>query len=108
MITEDENEPVDSIPPLPKKIIGRVYENITDSNEIISYVGKRSVYSRSEIEEISKKPTKIILFWWNLHFKKPLKYKTLLDYGILNGHPQTIIKISHEKYLKIKGRGKDK
>jgi len=75
-----------------------VYENITNPDEIISYVGKRSVYSQSEIKEIAKKPTKIILFWWIMHFEKPIEYKFLLDNGILNGPPRTIIKIPHNKY----------
>jgi hypothetical protein len=83
-------------------VVERAYENITDSNQIVSYVGKRSVYSREEIEEMSKKPTKVILFKWHLHFENPLKYKNLFDNQILNGPPQTIIKISHDKYLKIK------
>jgi len=83
-------------------IVERVYDNITDSNKIISYVGKRSVYSRPEIEEMAKEPTKVILFWWIMHFRKPLKYRDLLGYGILKGPPQTITKIPHEKYLRIK------
>jgi len=84
-------------------IVEKVYDNITNSDEIISCVGKRSVYSRLEIEEIAKKPTKIILFWWIMHFEKPVEYRFLLDNGILNWPPRTIIKIPHDKYLKIKG-----
>ena len=83
-------------------IVERVYENVTDPNEIISYVGKRSVYSPQEIEDMARKPTKIILFWWVMHFKEPLKYDLLLNNGILKGRPQTIIKIPHSNYLKIK------
>lgn len=83
-------------------IVERVYENVTDPDEIISYVGKRSVYSRQEIENIAKKPTKIILFWWVMHFKEPLRYNQLLNSGILKGPPRTITKISHNQYLKIK------
>ncbi|OQX21153.1 MAG: hypothetical protein BWK75_03820 [Candidatus Altiarchaeales archaeon A3] len=83
-------------------VVEKVYENVTNLNQIVSYVGKRSVYSREEIEEISKKPTKAILFRWHLHFDNPIKYKNLLDYQILKGPPQTIIKISHDNYLKIK------
>jgi len=83
-------------------IVEKVYENVTDPNDIISYVGKRSVYSLMEIKEIAKKPTKIILFWWNMHFEKPIKYGYLLDNGILKGPPQTIIKVPHNKYIKIK------
>lgn len=83
-------------------VVEKVYDNLTNPNEIVSYVGKRSVYSLSEIKEISRKPTKIILFWWITHFKKPIKYRSLLDNEVLKGPPQTIIKIPHNKYLKIK------
>jgi len=84
-------------------VVEKVYDNLTNPNEIISCVGKRSVYSRLEIEEIAKKPTKIILFWWIMHFEEPVEYRFLLDNGILNWPPRTIIKIPHDKYLKIKG-----
>ena len=83
-------------------IVEKVYDNITNPNRIISYVGKRSVYSYSEINDISKKRTKVILFWWIRHFEKPVEYRFLLDNGILNWPPRTIIKIPHDKYLKIK------
>jgi len=83
-------------------IVERIYENITDPDKITSYVGKRSVYTRSEIEEMAKKPTNVILFWWNMHFEKILKYYDLRNIDILKGPPRTLIKISHEKYLKIK------
>lgn len=56
-------------------VVEKVYENVTEPNQIVSYVGKRSVYSRKEIEEMVNKPTKVILFKWHLHFENPLKYK---------------------------------
>ncbi len=83
-------------------IVEKVYENITNPNVIISYVGKRSVYSRIDIKKMSVKPVKIILFWWNTHFDKPLVYNWLLNSKILAGPPQAITKITHEQYLKIK------
>jgi rRNA-processing protein FCF1 len=87
-------------------IVEKIKIGVTDPNEIISYVEKRAVYQKSEIEEISKKPTMIIIFWWILYLKEPLKYKDLLDHRILNGIPQTILKVSHSNYLKIKEMAK--
>jgi predicted nucleic acid-binding protein len=83
-------------------VVENVYDGVRDSDRIVSYVGKRSVYSRYEIEKISKKPTKIILFWWIEHFEQPIKYSDLSQKGILKTPPRTIVKISHENYLKIK------
>ena len=65
-------------------------------------VGKRTVYSYAEIEEISKKATTVILFNHHFHFKKPVKYNKLLNENILRGPPQSITKIEHEEYQKIK------
>jgi hypothetical protein len=78
---------------------------MTDPKEILSIVGKRTVYSFTEIEEISKKSTTVILFMHHFHFKNPVQYKTLLKEKILRGPPQSITEIGHENYQKIKFLG---
>ncbi|KKK70760.1 hypothetical protein LCGC14_2920730, partial [marine sediment metagenome] len=75
-------------------VIESVYYNVSDPNEITSTVGKRSVYSSSEINEIALQPTTIILFNHHFHFKKPITLKNLLKLDILNGSPQSIMEIS--------------
>ncbi len=86
-------------------VIDRVEYDMTDPTEILSMVGKRTVYSYTEIEEISKKATTVILFNHHFHFKKPVKYNKLLNEKILRGPPQSITKIEHEDYQKIKSLG---
>lgn len=86
-------------------VIESVFYDLTYPNEIISIVGKRTVYSFSEIKEIAKSPTTIILFNFHFHFKKPIKYKTLLNQRILKGPSQSISEIDHDQYLFIKRRG---
>ena len=86
-------------------VIERVDYDMRDPTEIISIVGKRTVYSTAEIEEISKQNTTVILFNHHFHFKKPIKYKKLLNIGILRGPPQSITEIEHEDYQKIKQIG---
>ena len=83
-------------------VIDQVEYDKTDPTEILSMVGKRTVYSYAEIEEISKKATTVILFNHHFHFKKPVKYNKLLNENILRGPPQSITKIEHEEYQKIK------
>ena len=83
-------------------VIERIYHDIKNPDEILRYVGKRTVYTRSEIEGIAKKPTKVILFRWHFHFENRLTLDYLLNNNILNGAPQSIVEISHEKYQKIK------
>lgn len=83
-------------------VIERVDYDMRDPTEIISIVGKRTVYSTAEIEKISKKNTTVILFNHHFHFKKPIKYNKLLNVDILRGRPQSITEIEHEDYQKIK------
>jgi len=86
-------------------VIDRVEYNMKEPTEILSMVGKRTVYSYTEIEEISKKATTVILFNHHFHFKKPVKYDKLLNENILRGPPQSITQIEHEDYQKIKSIG---
>ncbi len=83
-------------------VIENLKYDMNDPTEILSIVGKRTVYSYAEIEEISKKSTTVILFNHHFHFKKPVQYKKLLNEKILRGPPQSITKIKHEDYKKIK------
>ena len=86
-------------------VIERVYHDIRNPDEIIRYVGKRSVYTKKEIDEIAKKPTKVILFKQNFHLRNPLALDYLKTNSILYGAPQSIVRIPHEKYLLIKQGG---
>ena len=86
-------------------VIENVEYGMKEPTEILSMVGKRTVYTYAEIEEISKKATTVILFNHHFHFKKPVKYKKLLKEKILRGPPQSITEIEHEDYQKIKKIG---
>lgn len=86
-------------------VIESVNTKVRDAEKIIRFVGKRTVYSRDEIEEFAKKPTTIILFRHHFHLKNPLHLDKLKELGVLAGAPQSIIEIDHDKYLKIKERG---
>jgi len=86
-------------------VIEKVYHSIKSPDEIIRYVGKRSVYTKNEIEEIAKNPTKVILFRQHFHLRNPLALDYLKTNNILSGAPQSIVRISHERYLLIKRGG---
>ena len=86
-------------------VVEKVFQNLQDKDEIMRYVGKRTVYSVNEIEDMAKKPTIVILFTWHFHLVNPLKLKELMELGVLMGAPRSITQISHEKYLLIKSRG---
>ncbi len=65
-------------------------------------MGKRSVYSKYEIDELSKKTTMIILFTLTTYLPKTLNLKNLKELSILKGAPQSIQEITHENYLLLK------
>lgn len=86
-------------------IVEKIYQGMQSSDDIIHQVGKRSVYSNSEIEKRAKKRTLVIMFTLHFHLPNPLIYEDLIEWGILKGRPQRLMQIPHEKYLLVKKRG---
>ena len=85
--------------------IEKTYQKQTDASKIQKLVGKRTVYSLKEIEEMAVNPTLVILFRWHFNIKKLVNYKTLKQVGILAGPPQSIIQLKEEHYQAIKKLG---
>ena len=77
-------------------VVEKIYLDVTSTEEIIRYVGKRTVYSSDELQE-KKKPVLIIIFWHLLHFPNPI---SLYEVGI--NVPQTISQLHETAYQKIK------
>jgi len=86
-------------------VVESVYRRIRNTDEIVRLVGKRTVYSKDEIDELIKKPTTVILFLHHFHLKNPLHLTELKEMGILSSAPQSIVEINNEGYNKIKNRG---
>lgn len=76
----------------------------TPSGEIMRIIGKRSVYSKDEIER-SNKNRSVILFRHHFHLKESIPLDTLKSAGILKGSPQTITEIDQNSYEWIKTNG---
>ncbi len=76
----------------------------TPPGEIMRIIGKRSVYSKDEIER-SNKNWSIILFRHHFHLKESIPLDTLKRAGILKSHPQTITEIDQAAYEWIKTNG---
>jgi hypothetical protein len=85
-------------------VIEEVQRGMTGTDDIIRFVGKRTVYTRDEIEN-NPKPLTVILFRHHFHLINPLKLTTLLKSGIINGPPRSITHISDEHYNVIKHLG---
>ncbi|MFH1328904.1 MAG: EVE domain-containing protein [Candidatus Bathyarchaeota archaeon] len=80
--------------------VEEVHQRQTNADKIVKIVGKRTVYSLSEIQNKAKKPTLVIKFRWHLNFKNPVGYKTLKKLGLIA--PQSIMQVSDEQYKAIK------
>jgi len=81
--------------------VDQIYYDLNSSQEILNYISKRTVYTKSEIENF-KKPLMVLLFTWHFYLPNALTYNELKDKGILRGSLQSIKQISHQEYLKIK------
>ena len=82
-----------------------VYTGIEDADQIVKLVGKRTVFSRKEIDELVKKPVSIFLFRHHFHLKKCLPLDAIVEAGIMSAAPQSVTEILHEYYLKAKEMG---
>jgi hypothetical protein len=74
------------------------YITLRDATSIASLVKRRTVYSMREIENIAKKPTKVMLFRLVSHFQKPLSKDWLKANDILTDVPQSITKIKNNNF----------
>ena len=68
---EGIRDPIDGRKITSLGVIERVYHKVRSPEQIVRLVGKRSVYTRGEIEEMARKPTKVILFRHHFHFENP-------------------------------------
>ena len=85
-------------------IVEEIFYNQIDPDTVFKEVGKRTVYSKNELEEMAKTPMLVILFIHSFHLKKPTKFAELMEWGILNGPPRSITEIDNKKYLTLKSK----
>jgi hypothetical protein len=77
------------------------YETLTDAAEIARLVSRRTVYSMQDIEQMARKPTKVMLFRLVRHFNSPPTHDWLLNNHVVNGNIQTIRALGAEAYRTI-------
>lgn len=82
------------------------YETLNDSDIVASRVKRRTVYSMREIAEMTKRPTKVMLFRLVKHFQQPLDLAWLKAHGITKGAPQSIMKIRTAAFERVISHGK--
>ena len=77
------------------------FEVLKDAARIAGIVSRRTVYSIEQIDEMSKRPTKVILFRLVEHFANPLSYDRLQAEGIVKGPIRSIRKITDESFSRV-------
>jgi len=87
-------------------VVENVFHDLKDKDQVVRLVGKRTVYTVEEIEQIVRKPTLVIFFRWHFDLPKPLKIAELKRLRVLPKAPQSIATLHHRKYMEIKREGK--
>ncbi len=77
------------------------YETLEESEDIVARVKRRTVYSMEEIDELAVKPTRVMLFRLIHHFDIPIQAGMLVQMGVFSRAPQSITKITDDKFQKI-------
>lgn len=83
----------------------QVHYELIDPDEISRIVGKRTVFSKAEIESLAERPTTVLLFTWHFELTNPLGYQELLANNVLRGPPQSIQRLDEEGYTYLKDNG---
>jgi len=86
-------------------VIEDVYYDIASSDDVIRIVGKRTVFDRAGINEMTESPVTIIKFRFHFYLKDRLNPNDLQEIGISTTALQSILQINHENYLQIKKKG---
>lgn len=85
-------------------VVDSFFSNVLKTEEILRIIGKRSVYSRNEIEGMVK-PLSIILFRHHFYLNNELTFNNLVTAKVLSWAPQSITEIEDSKYVWIKQHG---
>ncbi|HOI58310.1 MULTISPECIES: hypothetical protein [unclassified Methanoculleus] len=85
-------------------VVDDFFPDVSDTDEVIRIIGKRSVYSHTAIER-SNKPLTIILFRHHFHLPHSVTISELRRSNALSGAPQSITEIDNTKYTWVKLQG---
>lgn len=77
------------------------FEVLDDAARIASLVSRRTVYAIEQIDEMAKRPTKVILFRLVKHLPKPVSYDRLQREHVVSGPIQSIRKITDESFSRV-------
>lgn len=74
------------------------YEQLSDPDEIIAKVKRRTVYTLTDIQTMAAKPTRVLLFRFVRHLARAIPCSELIQHCVLKGRPQSLTSISHDAF----------
>lgn len=77
------------------------FKILNDPTEIAVLVSRRTVYSNLDIDKMTNKEVKVILFKMIKHVKKPIKFTEMLERDIVSGPIQSITALNDFKYRSL-------
>lgn len=77
------------------------FEVLEDAARIASLVSRRTVYDIQQIDELAKRPTKVILFRLVEHLPASVPYDRLLRERVVRGPIQSICKVSDDAFARV-------
>ncbi len=87
-------------------VVEAVYTGVEDAGQILQLVGKRTVFTREEMDKwVERSPVSIFLFRHHFHLMRSVNLERLIDGQVIKAAPQSVMEISSEKYLQIKNMG---
>lgn len=87
-------------------VVETVYTGIEDAGQVLQLAGKRTVFSRGEVNKlVERSPVSVFLFRHHFHLKKPIELERLIASQIVKAAPQSAMAISSDKYAQIKEMG---
>jgi rRNA-processing protein FCF1 len=84
-------------------VVESVDYGLLTSSQIIRRVGKRTVFSLNEIEEMCSKPTTVIMFRHHFHFQNAITFGKLKSLNVLKAPPQSVTQLTDEAYRTVLG-----
>ncbi|RLM96249.1 GNAT family N-acetyltransferase [Haloarcula sp. Atlit-7R] len=86
-------------------VLEEVHYGLTNVDSISRIVGKRSVFTRRELQDMAQSPTTVLLFRWHFDLENPISYEELKKNDILSDPLQWMSEISDRDYKYIRELG---
>ena len=87
-------------------VVEAVYSDIEDTGQILQIAGKRTVFSRGEVDKwIERRPVSIFLFRHQFHLMRLIELERLIASKIVKAAPRSAMEISSDGYAQIKNMG---